>query len=320
MNIYLKIALLALPISILSTKSMARSFDIYENPFLTDPSLATTFVYQLRNKKIEEMDKLIEGECSQYKNYVHLSIQNWDLAKFKYKSLDEAERYSQQLTREIPYQQARIYTFPFGIGTYIENEKILKDAVFNRTEPLKQKELIDDMYYTCIQMNTQKYFIILTSNAYIKNNQSIFLSESELLNKFDSKNSLLSLKHTPSEKDKLTPLNVGKKINFTEKDLQVANYLIDNDIKNSFSQNEVRWIDYKKASRDMQSNFEKFMKEGGKNINFALIASLVKYQSLTTENFKNLEIRDSKILKDMFNNQQEVSEEKLKSIIKNFNY
>ena len=71
----------------------------------------------------------------------------------------------------------------------------------------------------------------------------------------------------------------------------------------------------------MQSNFEKFLKEGGKNINFTLIASVVKYRSLETENFKNLEIRNAKTFKSLFDkNSKEVSEEKLKSILKNFNY
>lgn len=321
MNINFKILLSALSISVLSTSSMSRGFDIYDNPLLTDSSLATNVVTRLRNTNINDMDNLIKGECNQYKNYIHLSIENWELARLKYKSLNEAEDYSRKLTRQIPYQQSRQYTFPFGIRTYIESEEIIKNAVFTQTEQLKPKEFVDDMYYTCIQMNTQKYLIILGSNEYAKNNQPIFLSESELVKKFDSTNSLLSFKHIPSEEDKLTPPSVGKKIGFTERDLQAVYSLIDDDIKNSFSKSNVRWIDYKKVSRDMQSNFEKFMKEGGRNKNFAVLASLVKYVSLETGNFKNIEIKNSENVGSIFNKKlEDMSEEKFIPILKNFNY
>lgn len=321
MKINFKLALLTVPVCILSLNAQSRVIDIYPNPHLTDASLETTFVSKLRNTSIEDMDKLIEGECRQYKDYVHLSIQNWDLAKFKHKSLDEAERYSNQLIRQIPYQQSQQYTFPLGIRTYAESEQILKNAVLHRTEPLKEQQLVDDMYYTCIQMNNQKYFILLTSDRYITKNQNIFQPKDELLKKFNSSKSLLKLEHIPSEKDKLTPPNVSKKINFSEKDLLVANSLIDDDIKNSFSTDTVRWIDYKKASRDIQSSFEKFMKDGGRNKNFALIASVVKYYSLQTNNFQNIEVRNKNTFRNIFkDNSTEFKEEKLKTVLKNFNY
>lgn len=299
---------------------MARGFDIYSNPLLTDSSLATTFVLKLRDANIQQMDKLIEGECNQYKGYVHLSIQNWDLARYKGKSLDEAEEYSRQLTMQIPYQQAQQYTFPFGVRTYIESEEILKKAVLNRTEPLKEKELVDDMYYTCIQMNNQKYFIVLSSNRYNTNNQSAFISESELLQSASGK-SLLKLDHVPSEQDKLTPPNMGKKLGFTEKDFLVANSLIDDDVKTNFSESSVHWIDYKKASRDMQSSFNKFMKDGGRNKQFAVLASAVKYYSLKTDNFKNVEIRNEQTLRGLSKiDSTDTSKEQLKNLMKQFNY
>lgn len=321
MNIKFKIPLITFTISILSFDTHSRVYDIYPNPHLTDASLETTFVSKLRNTSIKDMDRMIEGECRQYKNYVHLSIRNWDLAKFKHKSLDEAETYSNQLIRQIPYQQSQQYTFPLGIRTYAESEQIIKNAVLYQTEPLKEQQLVDDMYYTCIQMNDQKYFMLLTSDRYTTRNQSIFLPKNELLKKFNSSKSLLKLDYVPSEMDKLTPANVGKKINFSEKDLLVANALINDDIKTNFSNSDVRWIDYKKASRDMQNAFEKFMKEGGRNKNFALIASLVKYHSLETENFKNMEVRNKQTFNSIFDdNSKEFYEDKLKALLKNFNY
>lgn len=320
MSTKFKLFLLAFPISILSLNAHSRGFDIYPNPYFTDASLETTFVNKLRNTSIKDMNKMIKGECRQYRDYVNLSIQNWDLAKFKHKSLNEAESYSNQLISQIPYQQSQQYTFPFGIRTYAESEQILKNAVLHRTEPLKKQQLVDDMYYTCIQMNSQKYFIILTSDRYLTKDQSIFLPKNELLKNFDSSNSILRLDYVPSDKDKLTPPNVGKKINFSEKDLLVANSLIDNDIEVNFSIDKVRWIDYKKASRDMQSSFEKFMKEGGRNKNFALIASLVKYKSLETNNFRDIEVRDQNAFRNIFNNDKSKQDEKFKNLLKNFNY
>jgi hypothetical protein len=44
------------------------AIDIYPNPNLTDPSLATTFASQLRNMKIKEMEEVIKGECNQFKS------------------------------------------------------------------------------------------------------------------------------------------------------------------------------------------------------------------------------------------------------------
>lgn len=317
---HLKITFLALSFAI-STNAISRIFDIYPNPYLNDSSLETTFVSKLRNTSIEDMDKLIDGECNQYKSYVHLSIQNWDLAKFKHKSLDEAENYSNQLIRQIPFQQSQQYTFPLGIRTYAESEEIIKNAVLHRTAPLKQQELIDDMYYTCIQLNNQKYFMLLTSNNYIRNNEKIFLNKNELLEKLSGNKSLLDLNHTPSEKDKITPPNIGKNINFTEKDLLAANTLINDDVKIHFSLNTTRWIDYKKVSRDMQNSFEKFMKDGGRNQKFAFLAIVVKSVSIETDNFKNTDVRNQKILDNLFEKELNTStKEKIKVIAKKFNY
>ena len=47
------------------------AIDIYPNPNLTDPSLATTFATQLRNMKVKEMDQVIKGECNQFKEYAY---------------------------------------------------------------------------------------------------------------------------------------------------------------------------------------------------------------------------------------------------------
>ena len=321
MKINTKIILLAISIISVNANAQFSGFDIYANPQLIEPSLATTFVNRLRNTSIDEMDKLIEGECRQYQNYVYLSIENWDLAKFKHKSFDEAQKYSRQLITQIPYQQSNQYTFPFGIRTYIQSEEILKKAVFERTEPLKQNELVDDMYLKCVQMNNQKYFIILSSDKYVRKDQSIFLSDSELSREFDSSKSFLKLNIIPNESDKITAPNVAQKIKFTEKDFLVANSLINNDIKNSFSSNTIKWIDYRKVSYDMQDSFENFMKNGGRNKNFAQIASIVKYQSLKTDNFKNVEVRNESVLINLFNNNSEnLSVEKIKEIMSNFNY
>ena len=295
----------------------ARGFDIYENPLLNDPTLATTFVNQLRNKTIKDMDKIIEGECYQLKNYVYLSIDNWTQAKKNFKSMDEAESYSQQLTREIPFQQANQYTFPFGIRTYIENEKILKDRVLNSSIIVNKTEIIDDEYKTCIKMNSQKYFIILSSNQYTRNNKPIFLTDNEVSKKFDSSQSFLKLSNAPTDSDRITPKDVGKKINFTEEDLGVANALINEDIKNSFEQSDISWLDYKKISYQKQNDFEGFMKNGGRNKPFAQVASIVKIISLERQGFKNIKNKDINIInfKDIPNYDQ-----KLKLMLKNFNY
>lgn len=316
MNVSLKLSTLIFPI-LLSTNSYSIGFDIYNNPGLTSPMLATTFVSKLRNTNMNDMEKLIVGECRQFNDYVALSIRNWDLAKFKHKSLDEAEHYSQQLTVQIPYNQSNLYTFPFGVRTYIEIEKVLKEAVYNRTIPLEQRKLMDDMYQTCIQMNNYKYFMVLSSDRYSAKGTSVFLPKNELIKKKSSNETVFDLSNTVSEKDKVTSINMEKKINFTERDYLVANALIRNDLSAYFDSEMVNWIDYRKAVNDVQEDFANFMKKGGRNMNFALLASLVKAMSIKTEGFKGLEVRDDSMLTSI---DFQKNDEMLKEIMKKFNY
>lgn len=300
------------------------AIDIYPNPNLTDSSLATTFASQLRNMKITEIEQVIKGECNQFKEYTYLSIQNWKSLKNQKKSSDEAQRYSQQLVREIPYKLSFQYTFPLGIEVYSVIENYIKQTTLN-SNSFNEFDFIDSIYNGCISINNTKYFELLTDKKYLTGNQNIFISDSELLKKFDPSHSLFgSIPFKPSEKDRLTPPNMNKSINFTATELKIANILIDDDIRNSFIQSDIRWIDYKKSSREMQGSFIKFMNDGGKNSSFAQIATLTKAISpqITNNDEKYIPSRisiNSKLDKLMSTNDP-IMKKKFEDILKKFNY
>lgn len=322
MNVLKSYLLLVVTLS-MSISGLA-AIDIYPNPNLTDPSLATTFATQLRNMKVKEMDQVIKGECNQFKEYAYLSIQNWKSFKNQTKSADEAQQYSQNLVREMPYRLSFQYTFPLGIQMYSITEEHLKQTTLNGNIS-NQYKLLEQVYSVCLTMNNSKYFELLSSKKYLVGNQSPFSSEHDVLKMFDSSNSLFrSISPIPSKEDKLTPPNMTKSINFTPTEFGIAYTLIDQDIKNSFIQSDIRWIDYKKVSRDMQDNFTKFMKDGGRNKNFAQIASLVKTVSPKITNNNEKYITTQTEIDSFFNSlnldDDPVLTKKLKDNLKKFNY
>lgn len=307
----------------ISTSSIA-AIDVYPNPNLTDPSLATTFASQLRNMKIREMEGVIKGECNQFKEYVYLSIQNWESFKKKTKSADEAQQYSQRLVGEMPYRLSFQYTFPLGINIYSTTEEYIKQATLN-TKTINENKLLNQMYTSCLVNNNTKYFEILSSTKYLRGNQSPFISENDMLVMFDpSKSFFTSLNPIPSKEDKLTPPNMNKAINFKPIELVMVRMLIDEDIKNSFKNSNIRWIDYKKSSFMMQTRFVKFMEEGGRNKDFATVASLVKILSpKITNNDENYLIIEEDIANIMSNSNvfdDPVLSKNLKDNLKKFNY
>ncbi|ATU46286.1 hypothetical protein CS557_12660 [Acinetobacter junii] len=268
----------------------AEGVDIYPNPNLTDPSLATTFVSKLRAMNVTQMESLIKGECNQFSGYVSLSIQNWNEARKGIKSLNEANDYSQRLITEIPYRQSMLYTFPMGLRIYNNSELYIKTQLENGKN---ESNLIDEMHDFCLRLNNTKYLNLLSSKEYLVGNQSIFVSQEQLLKKFNPEKSMFkNLKHVTTNEDKLSPKHIEKKVNFTYMDYKIAYSLIDDDIKNSFINSDVRWIDYKFASRNMQKDFATFMKDGGRNKDFAKIVFGVKAISQGIPNYENLDLSD----------------------------
>lgn len=299
------------------------AIDVYPNPNLIDPSLATTFASQLRHMKIKQMEQVIEGECNQFKEYTYLSIQNWEDLKRQRKSFDEAQQTSRQLIREIPYRLSFQYTFPLGIGVYSITEEYIKSTTLY-SENFEKYKFINQIYDSCIVMNNTKYFELLTNTKYLTGNQKPFVSESEVLKNFDPSNSAFKSIHlVPSERDKLTPPNMAKSINFTNIEFGIAYVFIDDTIKNGFLQSDIRWIDYKKVSRDMQMNFKQFMEKGGRNQDFALMATIVKMISPQLINKNNVPPVREEIQSAISNFGSEtdpVLEKKLKDTFKKFNY
>ncbi|WP_180000627.1 hypothetical protein [Acinetobacter sp. YH12239] len=262
-----------------SVNCLADISDPYPNPHLTDSTLATTFASKLRNEKIIPMEKLIRGECNQFKEYTYLSIQNWREFNNQNKSYDEASTYSHQLVSQFPYQQSIQYTFPLGREAYAAIENHIKIAMSQKRNQFELLKEIDDF---CLRVNNTKYYNILSSPKYLLGNKSPFASKEKVVNYFNPEKSMIkSLENTVSKEDKITPKNIGNSINFTKKDLDIACSLIDDDIRRSFITSDITWIDYKNESRKIQNDFIGFMSNGGRNKNFAQIAIAVKKLSMT---------------------------------------
>jgi len=186
--------------------------------------------------------------------------------------------------------------------------------------------MLDKMYSGCLSMNDVKYFDLLSSEKYLTGSRTPFISESDVLKMFDPTNSLFrSIHPVPSKEDKLTPPNMAKTINFKPIEFIIARILIDQDIRNSFITSNIRWIDYKKASFTMQKRFSKFMEEGGRNKDFATIASLVKTLSpkITNNDENYLMPTEAEILNVMNNSSlfdDPVFSKNFKDTLKKFNY
>lgn len=301
-----------------SMNTIADVIDVYPNPHLTDPSLATTFASKLRNENLVEIDKLIKGECNQFKQYAYLSIKNWSDLNHQIKSLDEANTYSYQLTSQFPYQQSFQYTFPLGIEAYSTIENHIKISIKEKKNRSKLLNEIDDF---CLRVNNSKYYSILSSPKYLVGSRSPFISQNELLSKFNPEKSIFkTLNFVPSQTDKLTSPNMNKTIKFTKKDLDIACLLIDNDIKNSFINSDVKWIDYKNSSRMIQNQFIEFMHKGGKNKQFSQLAVLVKTMSLIIPDYNNIYQENLSNSMNNINLNQLTTDKEFKILMAKFGY
>ncbi len=289
-NMYL--ILLSLLTNVCNAEQISINWDIYPNPNLSEPSLITSVVSQLRQKNISSMENMIIGECNQYNDYVNLSISNWQSAP--YKSLVEVESYSNQLITQYPYRQSNLLSFPFGIQTYRESEAIIKKNIYTNTSGnVNIKNFRQSMYNSCIHIATAKYLRILSSPKYAPQDTVLFKPVSETLRNY---NGSFFQKYDGKELEKnKTQANLIKKVDFSLEDMIFANTLINNDIRVSLP-SDTRWIDFKVASVTAQTNFMYFMEHGGNNQQFALIGFYTKLMSIQTNNFQGINLKDENTL------------------------
>lgn len=296
--------------------------DVYPNPYLTDPSLATTFASKLRNLKYNDMQSLISNECDQFKNFSYLSATNWYEYLNNRKTLDEAQQYSNMLLTQFPDQQAKIFTFPFGYETLKTIDDNTKSLLSNGSSVTQAVSLHQS--YCIYSLAPIKNFTVTTSPEYLYNNQKIdFLSNDKIMHLLENnkKHSLITMifdKNNHNEKA-ISQKDISK-LKLTTKGMVVVSVLLQDDISKLFMNTDIRWIDYMNFYNQQVSITSDFYEHGG-NMNqyyFTLLCT-AKLLELESNNFQDINIYDLSELQKVFNKATADSkiEEAMKRILRN---
>lgn len=291
--------------------------DVYPNPYLTDPSLATTFASKLRNLKYNDMQSLISNECDQFKNFSYLSATNWYEYLKNRKTLDEAQQYSNMLLTQFPDQQAQLFTFPFGYETLKTIDDNTKNLLSNGSSITQAVSL--QQSYCIYALAPIKNFTVTTNPEYLYNNQKIdFLSNDKIMQLVENnkKNSLITMvfdNNAHSEKA-LSQKEISK-LKLTPKGLIVVGVLLQDDISKLFMNTDIRWIDYMNFYNQQVSTTINFYEHGG-NINqyYFMILCTAKALELESNNFQDINIYNPSELQKIFN--KATADSKIKEAMK----
>ena len=90
------------------------------------------------------------------------------------------------------------------------------------------------------------------------------------------------------EGSKLTPKDVGKKLGFSENDLNVSYMLMAEDIKITMKELNQPWYVYQYVLNKKYADYKYFLKNGGYNKQFATLAMITKLLKQKSNNFKNI--------------------------------
>lgn len=273
--------------------------DIYSNPYLTDPSLATTFAEQLRNFNYSEMDNLINSECNQFQEFTYLSLLNWQAYVKNQKSLNEAVDYSNLLVTQFPNRQAKFFTFPLGIQSFKDVDNLIKSSLLTG----KDFDYINNNLknYCLLNLVPAKNFEIATSPKYfLKNSEIKFLSPQqimELASKKSDKSSFYNLQQSQKTLNKEYSKSLLANLNLSIEEKVVANTLLREDLEIIFNQDNIRWIDYEYFYTQQLMGFKNFLEHGGKSNYFFSLILASKALAEETNNFKNIDIYNAKSFK-----------------------
>ena len=285
--------ILLLTTFLLCSTAQAKGWDVAPNPYLDSPSAVTDTVNQFKELSINRFEAIISNECDRVSEFVELSINNWNMAKIGRKSEHEAKRYSEMLVQQILDTQSKLYAFPFGYVTYTALDSTIQESYFTQKKSinLSQTEFVDRMKNLCRnRLAPDKYFEILNDSQYSRGSKkNIDLNELEEKKiKSNLKKALISLNQSKPEGSKLTPKDVGKKLGFSENDLNVSYMLMAEDIKNTMKELNQPWYVYQYVLNKKYADYKYFLKNGGYNKQFAMLAMITKLLKQKSNNFKNI--------------------------------
>ena len=300
--------ILLLTTFLLYSTTLAKGWDVAPNPYLGFPSAFTDRANQLRKLSIKGFEEIINNECDQVPEFAKSSIKNWSEAKIGKKSEDEAKKYSEKLVQQTLDAQPKSHPFHFSYSLYTLVDSTIQESYFTQKKSinLSQTEFADRMKNLCInRLAPDKYFEILDDSQYsrgIKKNIDLNeLEEKKIKSNF--KKTLISLNQSEPEGSKFTPKNVGKKLRFSENDLNVSYMLMAEDIKATMIELNQPWYVYQYVLNKKYADYKYFLENGGYNKQFAIAAMITKLLKQKSNNFKNiytLNLKEIYSLKDTF--------------------
>jgi len=266
----------------LYTITLAKSSDVVPNPDLNSLSVATNTFNQLRNLSIKDFEEKISEECDHVSKFAELSFNNWSMVKNGIKSEDEAQKYSEILVKQTLGTQSKMYE-------YTELDSVIRKENF--TAKMNQTLFIDLVKNYCRnRLAPKKYFEILNdSRSSIESEKNIDLNELEekkIQRKI--KSALINLNQSVPKGSKLTPKGIKKKLDFSEDDLNVSYMLMAEDIKNTMTKLHQPWYVYRYVLNKKYADYEVFLKNGGYNEQFAILALRTKILNQKSNNFKKI--------------------------------
>ena len=266
----------------LYTITLAKSSDVVSNPDLNSLSAATNTFNQLRNLSIKDFEEKISEECDHVSKFAELSLNNWSMVRNGKKSEDEAQKYSEILVKQTLGTQSKMYE-------YTELDSVIRKENF--TAKINQTLFIDLLKNYCRnRLAPKKYFEILNdSRSSIESEKNIDLNELEekkIQRKI--KSALINLNQSVPKGSKLTPKGIKKKLDFSEDDLNVSYMLMAEDIKNTMTKLNQPWYVYQYVLNKKYADYEVFLKNGGYNEQFAILALRTKILNQKSNNFKKI--------------------------------
>ncbi len=270
----------------LYTITLAKSSDVVPNPDLNSLSVATNTFNQLRNLSIKDFEEKISEECDHVSKFAELSFNNWSMVRNGIKSEDEAQKYSEILVKQTLGTQSKMYE-------YTELDSVIRSVIRkeNFSAKMNQTLFIDSVKKYCRnRLAPKKYFEILNdSRSSIESEKNIDLNELEekkIQRKI--KSALINLNQSVPKGSKLTPKGIKKKLDFSEDDLNVSYMLMAEDIKNTMTKLHQPWYVYRYVLNKKYADYEVFLKNGGYNEQFAILALRTKILNQKSNNFKNI--------------------------------
>ena len=294
------IILLLTTFSLYST-TLAKGLDVVFNPDLNSSSTAIDAFNQLKKLPIKDFEAKISGDCDQVSKFAKLSINNWSMAKIGKKSEDKAQKYSEMLVKQTVDTQSKLYPFLNDYSVYTELDSISRDIYFTQknSPDISETFLIDRMIDEIKKKCTFK--IISHSKPSSENEINIDLNELEE-KKIQSNitSTLINLNQSVPEGSKLTPKDIGTKLNFSLWDLFVSSALMSRDIKNTMKELNQPWYIYEYVLDKKHDEYSNFLRNGGYNRQFAVLTLKTKILSpkSTYMDASNLNLDEIYSLKD----------------------